>query len=104
MLGSKLLAHYGPEINLILLPVGTVEVTPRDSFQEAGINQTRHKIYLDLASKIKVVIPFISSTVDIELQVPVADAIIVGEVPETYLNLKLDQGEGVLFSKPEIIK
>jgi len=108
ILGSKLLAHYGPAINLVLLPVGTVEVFPRDSFQEAGINQTRHRIYLEVNSDIKVVIPYISSVVDVKLQVPVADAVIVGDVPDTYLNLDINR-EGLLSPsyygfKPENMK
>lgn len=105
ILGSKLLAHYGPGIKLILLPVGTVDVSPVDSFEEAGINQTRHRIYLDVKSDVKVVIPFISSKIDVKLQVPVVDAVIVGEVPETYVNLDFGgMSQGKAFTELEKLK
>lgn len=86
VLGSKLLANYGPGIGLRLLPVGTVKVTVADDFTEAGINQTRHRIYLVVESEIRVVIPFIQSDIQVSTRVPIADAIIVGPVPETYVN------------------
>ncbi|GAW93519.1 sporulation protein YunB [Calderihabitans maritimus] len=92
VLGSKLLANYGPGIKLELVPVGTVQAVPIDEFEEAGINQTRHRIYLEIKSKVKVVIPFISSEVDVFSKVPIADAIIVGPVPKTYLQVNLEEG------------
>lgn len=85
-LGLKLLAHLGPKFTLTLLPVGTVEANITDDFQEAGINQTRHRIFLTVKSTVKVVIPLISEAIPIETKVPLADAIIVGRVPNTYLN------------------
>lgn len=91
---SMLLASFGPHVNFKLLPVGTVEVSPEDSFQEAGINQTRHKICLNVKGRIKVVIPFTDSLVDINLKVPIADAVIVGNVPETYLEFSGNPGQG----------
>lgn len=86
VLGLKLLANLGPKFTLTLLPVGTVEATITDDFQEAGINQTRHRIYLTVKSTVRVIIPLINETVSVETKVPLADAIIVGRVPNTYLN------------------
>ena len=98
ILGSTFLAHSGPSLSLKLLPVGTVKISPRDILEEAGINQVRHYIYLDIDSDVKVVIPFINSIVDVKVQVPVADAVIVGNVPETYMNLHMD---GIFSGKSE---
>ncbi|MDK2985817.1 MAG: hypothetical protein PWQ96_1459 [Clostridia bacterium] len=84
ILGSKLLATYGPKMDLKLIPVGTVRVNVKEDFSDAGINQTRHKIYLEVISDIKVVVPFISSTTQVKTDVPLADTIIVGPVPEHY--------------------
>jgi len=97
MLGSKLLAHYGPKVNLTLLPIGTVKVFPRDRFEEAGINQTRHSIYLQVDSQVKIIIPFLSSVADVNVKIPLADAVIVGEVPDTYLNIKNEKGQGLFI-------
>jgi sporulation protein YunB len=83
--GTKLLASHGPAIKLNLMPVGVVNIDVVDSFAEAGINQTRHRIYLQVESKVKVIVPLLSSEIPVKTQIPIADAIIVGPVPHFYL-------------------
>lgn len=90
--GNMLFANFGPRVKFVLLPVGTSEVIPEDSFEQAGINQTRHKIYLNVNSKISISIPFIRKVVTVKSKIPIADAVIVGEVPETYLEFSPDNG------------
>lgn len=91
-LGSQLLASYGPKIKVTIVPIGTVKVIVEDKFEQAGINQTRHRLYLNIFSKVKIVIPLVSDSVEVSSQVPIAETIIVGEVPGTYLNLNLGKG------------
>lgn len=91
VLGSNLLANYGPRVGVELVPLGTVKVQVRDGFESAGINQTRHWISLEVQSRLQVVIPFIEAEVPVEVRVPIADAIIVGPVPSTFLQLSLDR-------------
>lgn len=86
VLGSQLLAAYGPKIRLTLYPLGTVRTGVFDKFEEAGINQTRHRIYLDIEADVKVVVPLITSNVTVSTQVPVTDTVIVGQVPNVYGN------------------
>ncbi|AFV12023.1 sporulation protein YunB [Thermacetogenium phaeum DSM 12270] len=86
VLGSQLLANYGPHIRVSIYPVGTVNTTVTDHFEEAGINQTRHRLYLNIQSRVKVVVPLITSQVKVSAQVPVTDTIIVGQVPDAYVN------------------
>ncbi len=88
LLGSQLLAVYGPEVTAGFAPLGTVEVEVREEFQEAGINQTRHKIYLRAKAHMKVLIPFYRKTLVVSAEMPLVDGIIVGPIPETYLELK----------------
>ncbi|RJX28143.1 MAG: sporulation protein YunB [Dethiobacter sp.] len=87
VLDSYLLAAYGPEIPVKLIPAGRVNTFLIDSFEAAGINQVRHKIYLDVFTEIRIVIPFISADVEVHTTVPIADTIYPGEVPETVINL-----------------
>ncbi|MHB1420796.1 MAG: sporulation protein YunB [Bacillota bacterium] len=87
VMGSRLLAAYGPGIKIELVPLGTVRINVKDSFESAGINQTRHRIILDVTCNVKVIIPFINSDVEVITQVPVAEAIIVGAVPSTYVTM-----------------
>ncbi len=89
VLDSYLLATYGPEIPIKLIPVGKVNTYLNDSFEEAGFNQVRHKIYLDVFSEVRVVVPLISTNVEIRATVPLADTVYPGEVPETLINLHI---------------
>ena len=83
--GSQLLASYGPKITVTVLPIGTVQVTVVDKFEQAGINQTRHMIYLVATTQVRIVVPLVSKSVEVQTQVPVAEYVIVGEVPNTYV-------------------
>ncbi|HQD07040.1 MAG TPA: sporulation protein YunB [Bacillota bacterium] len=86
--GSYFLATYGPKIPVRLIPMGKVNTELDDQFEAAGINQTRHKIYLRVDVEAQVVIPFTSSPVKVATTVPIADSIYLGEVPETVINLQ----------------
>ena len=86
VLGSQLMANYGPHIKVSIYPIGTVQTIVTDQFEE-GINQTRHRLYLNIQSQVKVVVPLITSQVKVSTQVPVTDTIIVGQVPDTYVRL-----------------
>ena len=65
LLGSQLLAGRGPDIPIVIVPVGTVESRVYDVFEEAGINQTRHKIYLEVKTMVRIVVPLLRSIVEI---------------------------------------
>ncbi|MGE5380271.1 MAG: sporulation protein YunB [Methylocystaceae bacterium] len=84
-LGSPLVSSMGPHVTIRVMPVGSVNVNLRDSFESAGINQTRHLITLDIKSTIKVIVPFYHNEVKISTQMPLAETIIVGRIPATYL-------------------
>ncbi len=85
ILGSSLLATHGPKIAFKLLPIGTVNVQILDDFMQAGINQTRHKIYLNVICEMQIVFPFIATETNVETKVPIADNIIIGPVPDSYM-------------------
>lgn len=86
VLGSYILADMGPYIRVGIHPMGTVSVNVIDRFEQAGINQTRHKVYLDFTTMVRVVVPLYSGEVKIATKVPVAESIIVGDVPEAVIN------------------
>ncbi|SFR13809.1 sporulation protein YunB [Desulfoscipio geothermicus] len=86
VLGSYILADMGPYIRVGIHPMGTVSVNVIDRFEQAGINQTRHKVYLDFTTMVRVVVPLYSAEVKIATKVPVAESIIVGDVPEAVIN------------------
>ena len=85
VLGSQILASFGPKIVVSILPIGTVQVKVIDKFEQAGINQTRHLVQLVATTNIKIVVPLVSKTVSVTTQVPVAEYVVVGEIPNTYV-------------------
>ncbi|MEW6541533.1 MAG: sporulation protein YunB [Bacillota bacterium] len=87
VLGSQLLATYGPGIPVRIIPVGAVRVNMVDRFEAAGINQTRHRIYLDLDTYVRIAVPWQQTEVQIATRVPLVENIIVGEVPDTFVAL-----------------
>lgn len=84
ILGGPLLTGRGPAIVVKFEPVGSVTTDIRAEFEEAGINQTRHKIYLVLGATVRILIGNAAQTVEISSKVLVSDTIIVGQVPQGY--------------------
>lgn len=94
ILKSTILSFYGPKIKIKMEPIGYIETKYTSDFESAGINQTRHKIYVQVKSNIRVFIPLNSKEIQVINEVPVAETIIVGKVPSTAINLDLN-GTGV---------
>ncbi|KAB3531606.1 sporulation protein YunB [Alkaliphilus serpentinus] len=90
-LGSQLLAQYGPKIKLTITPVGMVDVNFGTEFQQSGINQTRHRIFLIINTNIRVIVPFSTNRIGVTTYVPIAETIIVGKVPTNYIQVPKDE-------------
>lgn len=84
--GFMFLAGKGPTVSLQVIPVGSITSNFVSEFNSAGINQTNHKIYLRINSDVNVIIPGAYSTVKTLTEVVVLDSIIIGKIPDTYLN------------------
>lgn len=83
--GMPVLANVGPLIKFSLSPIGTVAITYRSEFVTAGINQTHHKIYVNVETSIFIILPTASPEVLTSTEILLAECVIVGEVPTTYL-------------------
>ncbi len=84
-------AGAGPEIAVKILPVCHVLCTFSSDFSGAGINQTRHAIYLHVVADISIVFSARTRQFSVESEVLLAESVLVGKVPEVYL-------QGDLFS------
>ena len=84
--GMPIFVGRGPEINIKLLPIGSIHCKFSSEFIEAGINQTNHKIYLTVTTNVSVILPTANQTVQTTTQIMIAESIIVGKIPDTYLN------------------
>ncbi len=100
VLGSEIFANFGPRFNIDILPMGTVIVDFITDFEEAGINQTRHKIYLAVNAQVRVVLPLASDVVDVATRIPIAETIVVGDIPQSYIFVPEDEFLNVV---PDII-
>lgn len=87
-LGLSVFSGYGPRIIVKAIPTGNVSVDFKTEFMSEGINQTRHRIYLEIKTSVRMVAPFISNVVPFETNMTVAETVIVGDIPNTYYNLE----------------
>lgn len=82
--GSQFLAGRGPTVMLRLRPVGLVKTKIINQFDEAGINQTRHRIQLQVTVDMLSLLPGYRISSQAQSNVILAETIIVGLVPDAY--------------------
>mgnify|MGYP000878736445 CR=1 FL=1 len=87
ILGSQVLSQFGPSISLKVLPIGMSRVNYKTEFESMGINQTKYKVYLEMESLARVLAPFSIKNIEVQHTILIAEAVIVGEVPEAYINV-----------------
>ena len=83
--GIPLLSEKGPTVNVTVSPIGTVNCTFTSTFETAGINQTLHRIYIHVESKVDLIMP--TSHLEVETSTPVliCESVIIGTVPDVFL-------------------
>lgn len=84
--GIPFLIGRGPIINLKLTPIGAVSSSFESTFESVGINMTKHTLYLYINVHVNIVLPIKSYDIYTSNQVLLAESIIIGKVPEVYLN------------------
>lgn len=87
IISSKLFAGLGPSINVKVDPMGKIDTEFFSEFNQAGINQTRYRVYIKIQAFMRIVAGGIYQTVELSSTVMVSEAIIVGEVPSTYADV-----------------
>lgn len=70
-----------------------METDLRSEFISQGINQTLHRVYLQVKCEASVLTPFEDISKDITNQVLLAESVIVGNIPNTYYNIEGINGE-----------
>ena len=92
-LGLTILAGSGPGIPVSIVPVGSISTDFATEFEACGINQTRHKVYLQVEASVRIVIPAGAKTTNVSANMLVAESIIVGAVPEGFVGYNLGEEE-----------
>ena len=90
--GLSLLMGRGPGIPVEIMVLTSSHVEFRNNIVTAGINQTKHQISLLVIVDIDVLVPWGTESAQVCTELLIADTVVVGQVPETYLNF--DQNEG----------
>lgn len=93
---NKFLSGAGINIPVKIYLVGNVQTDLRSEFTSAGINQTLHKIYLQVDCNVSVMTPYNNINEEISNQVLIAESIIVGNIPSTYYNLEGIKNDNLL--------
>lgn len=83
--GIPFLYGLGPMVSVKLVPVGTVNTAFASTFTSAGINQTLHRLYFTISINVGMILPSMTKNLLTELQVEICESVIVGKVPDVYL-------------------
>ena len=86
-----ILQNKGPKLKFTITPSSYVEADVESVFQNTGINQINHQIFIILKVTANALIPNYSTSVYSENKVCVAETVIIGKVPDTI-------GEGIIYS------
>lgn len=86
--GSNLLVGKGPDVSVDIIMLTSSRVDFKSEIFSSGINQTKYQLMLEVSVDIDVLIPWGTDSATVITEVLVADTVIVGKVPQTYLNME----------------
>lgn len=90
-LGSLILPTFfsgsGPKLPVKVLSISNSDAEFRNVFSEAGINQTAHQIMMDVIIDMTILTPVGTDGMRVVSSVVVAETVIVGSVPQSYVNI-----------------
>lgn len=78
------LAGLGPKIPIRICPVGIVNTDFREEFESAGINQVKHRLYLDVDIQMSFIGLTFAENETIKTSALITETVIVGETPTYY--------------------
>ncbi len=86
IVGDALSLGQGPDILVELNQYKSTKAETKSSFESAGINQTLHRLLLELEIEAVVLLPGLKpGHITAFLSVPIAETLIVGDTPSTYI-------------------
>ena len=97
--GIGTLAGFGPKLRMKILPISNVACKFVSAFEQAGINQTKHSVYLEIVADISIILPSGTSNFASLTEVLICESVLVGKVPDSFLQADLF-GEGYTLAPP----
>ena len=86
--GFNLLMGRGPDVSVDIVMLTSSRVDFKNDIVSSGINQSKYQLILEVTIDIDVLVPWGTKSASTVTEVIVADTVIVGKVPETYLNME----------------
>lgn len=93
LLGLQLLHGRGFTVGMSVVPLGYATTTIISEFTEAGINQTLHRIIIEINADVDALIPGYQTHVPIKTSIVAAETVIVGRVPDAYTHVVTESGD-----------
>ncbi len=91
--GIQLLHGRGFNVGMSVQPLGYATTSIISEFKEAGINQTLHRIVIEINAEVDAIIPGFSTRVPVTTTIVAAETVIVGRVPEAYTHIITDSDD-----------
>ena len=85
--GTRFLAGRGPNIKVKIETTGSIDTDLKSEFETQGINQTLHKMYLQVECMVTILTPYNTVDEKITNQVLLAETVIMGTTPQTYFSV-----------------
>ena len=86
LLGSALFMNHGPSLSVDVTMLSSSTAGFRSEMTSAGINQTRHQIFLELDVQLSFLMPWRGMDTSVQTEILISETVIVGQVPGSYMN------------------
>lgn len=85
IMGSSVFSQMGPSVSMRIVPLASAKVNYKTEFTTAGVNQTCHKLYLEIKCSSRLLAPFAREEIELHSRVLIAETIVLGDVPQSYI-------------------
>lgn len=84
LLGVQFFSGRGPKVAFDVIPSSFVQTRFSNEFLSAGINQTIHRLNIEITTSVMAITPGYTSTTEVTADFCIAETVIVGVVPEAF--------------------
>lgn len=91
LLGSHLFTGRGPMIHIPVSVSGSVLTDIVSHFEAAGVNQTSHRVEMQMNASVIIAAPTAPTSVGVDTTFIIAESILLGKVPDAYMHVNGDE-------------
>ncbi|MBR3785461.1 MAG: sporulation protein YunB [Firmicutes bacterium] len=85
--GSSILSQAEKGITIRVLPLSVSKCDFETAFESQGINQTKHQIYVNIETEVRVLQPFSHENFKVATRMLLTELVILGDVPDNYVSV-----------------